>query len=152
MRREKGGRYGSFARPLSIICASRFPDAEPQLPGLKLRTDTAIEATRSRSTAPPSRGGAFTLIELLVVIAIIGILASLLLPALSRAILKAQRVQCVSNVRQLGVALLAYMNDTGNLMRFQGPGPLTTPAEHWTAHLSDDYAHVNKVRVCPVAP
>ena len=63
---------------------------------------------------------AFTLIELLVVMAIVGILAGLLLPALSAAREKAWRTQCVNNFKQLGVAIELYADEHGD----QLPGPV----------------------------
>ncbi|MCI0539497.1 MAG: DUF1559 domain-containing protein [Verrucomicrobiales bacterium] len=73
----------------------------------------------------PTRSAAFTLVELLVVIAIIGVLASLLLPSLSKAKAAAKNTFCKNNLRQLGIALNLYTTD---FERYPAAGfPLTLP-------------------------
>jgi prepilin-type N-terminal cleavage/methylation domain-containing protein/prepilin-type processing-associated H-X9-DG protein len=67
-----------------------------------------------------ARGSAFSLIELLVVIAIIAVLASLLMPVLGRVRAKADDSKCVSNLRQIGVAINLYAGEHDD----QLPGPM----------------------------
>ncbi len=69
----------------------------------------------------------FTLLELLAVVATIAILASLLLPVLGKAKLKAQRTNCLSNLRQLGIAWITYKDDNSDFLAETYP----TNAEVW---------------------
>lgn len=81
-----------------------------------------MKLARSHSAQP-----AFTLIELIIVIGIIAILAGLLLPALAGAKAKARRLQCQSNLRQIGVGLFLYTDDSAGRMPVAAPQELGGP-------------------------
>src|SRR5829696_7434326 len=72
-----------------------------------------------KTTPSPGTLRAFTLIELLCVIAVIGILAALLLPAVTRARERGQRIACISQLRQAGLAFHGFAHDHQNKFPMQ---------------------------------
>jgi prepilin-type N-terminal cleavage/methylation domain-containing protein len=94
------------------------------------------------------RSRAFSLIELLVVIAVIGILAALLLATLGGVRLKAQRIHCLNNVRQLSLASFMYASENS---RHAGIETSAFPGGNWMGTLHE-YASAKGILICPAAP
>jgi len=95
-----------------------------------------------RALHPSSPRSGFTLIELMVVVAVIGILAALLLPALAAAKEKGRTIKCLSNMRQLAIALETYAGD------HEGKTPPRSLSPYWTLPLHPYYQDVAILK-CP---
>jgi prepilin-type N-terminal cleavage/methylation domain-containing protein/prepilin-type processing-associated H-X9-DG protein len=106
-----------------------------------------------KKTNSPQARLAFTLIELLVVIAIISILASMLLPALGKAKEKGVTIYCVNNLRQIGLAMQMYGDDSNDRLPLTSanitvPGQGALGANSWALGLLPYYQNTNVMR-CP---
>src|SRR5688572_23591261 len=114
----------------------------------------------SQSSRPVAEGPAaestsiaFTLLELLVVIAIISLLAALLMPAVSRAKESGRSAACISNLRQIGIALQVYVDGNNHRLPFMrdkiiGTNPPTNSLPGMEVVLKDELGNTNVLR-CP---
>jgi prepilin-type N-terminal cleavage/methylation domain-containing protein len=116
----------------------------------------SVNLATSKTNAPGAGGSraCFTLIELLVVMAIIAILASLLLPALSKAKQRARTIQCLSNLRQIGIGMKLYAGNSDGFYPESGdviPWDQTDPTTHKSSWLQQIFPFAPNTNVfhCP---
>ena len=122
---------------------------------MSMRTPLELKSSPTEHQSRRDRAG-FTLIELLVVIAIIAILAALLLPALAGAKERAKRTQCLSNLKQIGVASTIYAGDNNERLvtalggvQPMGLDPAVQPAAWSSVGLN---INANTIWTCPNRP
>src|SRR5207245_618060 len=136
-------KSGFLRRPTALNGSSQECKGLPQLvsgalgtarPTLVEEVGRAVPGAREGDTVErvPTNPTGFTLIELLVVIAIIAILAALLLPALAAAREAGRKAACLSNLRQIGIAIHGYAPDYEGKIPY-GPKapPFTSPADFY---------------------
>src|SRR3954465_1382903 len=98
----------------------------------------------------PAKRLGFTLIELLVVIAIIAILAAILFPVFAKAREKARQISCVSNLKQMGLGIMQYVQDNDECMI---PRTLYyNGSDHVWTQLMQPYVKNQNIFQCPSNP
>ena len=118
------------------------------------KTSVGIGRRNRPRPAAGGWGGGFTLFELLVAMAILVVLAAILLPVLSQAREMGRRALCVSNLKQIGTAVIMYAQDVDGILP---PGALSYPdpaggdAGEWYV-LVQPYLHSRQVLCCPTKP
>ncbi len=120
----------------------RVQSVVPQMPsaleGVRVRGNNPVRCPVFTADRSFRRARAFTIFELLVVISIVAILASMMMPVLSRARAAAGRIQCASNLRQLGCALTEYQGDRNDALP-----PLSVTSNQMTAQWGEAMAITN---------